>query len=136
MTDHLSPERRSRLMSRVRSKNTTPEVVVRKLSHALGYRFRLYRKDLPGKPDLVFPRQNKAIFVHGCFWHRHEGCRKATFPKSRQDFWREKFDRNVERDAKAIEALEAEAWSVLVVWECETKDRDALRETLSSFLEA
>src|ERR1700682_6182336 len=120
--DRLSAERRSRLMSMVRSKNTTPELLVRRLVHQLGFRFRLHRKDLAGHPDLVFPRRRSIIFVHGCFWHRHAGCRKATMPKTRTTFWAEKFARNVARDIASSKALERDGWSVLTVWECETKD--------------
>ena len=136
MVDRLSPERRSRLMSRVRGKDTTPELVVRRLAHGLGYRFRLHKKTLPGKPDLVFPRLRVAIFVHGCFWHRHRGCPKATMPKSRVEYWAEKFERNVERDARVVRALEEAGWTVHTIWECETKDRDALRHRLSDLLSA
>lgn len=133
MVDHISAERRSWLMSRVRGKDTKPEMVVRRIAHALGYRFRLHRKDLPGRPDLTFPRLRKVVFVHGCFWHRH-GCRKTTTPKSNVDFWLEKFRRNVERDAQAVEALRATGWNELVIWECETRDPDALAERLERFL--
>ncbi|MEO1039651.1 MAG: DNA mismatch endonuclease Vsr [Pseudomonadota bacterium] len=136
MVDRLTPERRSRLMSRVRSKDTSPELRVRRIAHALGYRFRLHRRDLPGKPDLVFPRLKKTVFVHGCFWHRHPGCRKATMPKSRTEFWQEKFDRNVARDERALEELKVLGWRVLVIWECETKSDDALRQRLAEFLAA
>lgn len=121
MVDHISPERRSWLMSRVKGKNTTPEMRVRKIAHAMGLRFRLHRKDLPGNPDIVFPKYRVAMFVHGCFWHRHEGCAKATIPKTRTAFWQEKFDRNVIRDKKAIAELKALGWNTLVIWECETK---------------
>jgi DNA mismatch endonuclease (patch repair protein) len=131
LVDRLPPERRSWLMSRVRSKNTSPEMRVRRLAHASGMRFRLHRPDLPGKPDLVFPRHRVALFVHGCFWHRHAGCAKASMPKSRMDFWEAKFERNVERDRQAERRLEALGWRVLVVWECETKSDDEIRELLS-----
>ena len=134
MADRLSPERRSYLMSRVRAKDTTPELRVRKSAHAMGYRFRLHRRDLPGKPDLVFPRLGKIIFVHGCFWHRHEGCRFATNPKSRTKFWSAKFERNVERDCLVQAELRALGWDVLVVWECETREPVRLENVLSEFL--
>lgn len=133
MADRLTPERRSYLMSRVRGKNTTPELRVRKLAHALGYRFRLHRRDLPGKPDLVFPRLHKIIFVHGCFWHRHEGCRLATHSKSRTEFWEAKFERNVERDRRVRAELRALGWDVLVIWECETRESDTLEDILRRF---
>lgn len=105
-------------MSRIRGKNTVPELRVRGLLHAQGFRFRLHRKDLPGSPDIVLPRYRVAILVHGCFWHLHEGCRLAKIPGSREDFWRTKLFRNRERDASAISALRAGGWRVLVVWEC------------------
>ena len=121
-------------MRRVRSKDTTPEMRVRRLVHGMGYRYRLHAKDLPGTPDLTFRRRKKVVFVHGCYWHRHPGCRRTSTPSTRRDYWQAKFDRNVARDEKAVAALEADGWDVLVVWECETKDAGALRETLSSFL--
>ena len=125
---------RSALMSRVRSKDTKPELVVRREAHALGYRFRLHRHDLPGTPDLVFPRLHKVVFVHGCFWHRHEGCRRTTTPTTRAAYWQEKFEQNVRRDRRNIAMLETLGWKVLVVWECETFDRSGLQYSLSSFL--
>jgi DNA mismatch endonuclease (patch repair protein) len=123
-------------MARVRGKNTTPELVVRQTVHALGYRFRLHRKDLPGTPDLVFPRRKAVVFVHGCFWHRHPGCRKASIPSSHTEFWADKFDRNVARDERNIDDLERAGWRVLTIWECETKakDRADLVARLTSFL--
>ncbi|WP_441242742.1 very short patch repair endonuclease [Tardiphaga sp. 768_D3_N2_1] len=131
MVDRLTPARRSWLMSRVKGKNTTPEVVVRKIAHSLGLRFRLHRKDLPGTPDLVFPKWQTAIFVHGCFWHRHPGCSKASTPKTRVRYWQEKFDANVRRDNKNIRLLRKQGWSVLTVWECETKNLERLGSKLS-----
>lgn len=132
--DRLNPERRSYLMSRVRSKDTAPEMAVRKLVHALGYRFRLYGRLLPGKPDLVFAGRKKVIFVHGCFWHRHLGCSKATEPKSHVEFWRDKFAKNVERDRRAETELSALGWKVMVIWQCETKDTKSLSLKLNRFL--
>lgn len=132
MADRLTPERRSWLMSRVGGKNTTPEIRVRKAVHALGLRFSLHRKDLPGKPDIVLRRWKTVIFVHGCFWHRHPGCRKASMPKSRKKYWSEKFDANVERDKHNQAALEDMGWRVLVVWECETKDPEKLSDMLAT----
>jgi DNA mismatch endonuclease (patch repair protein) len=120
-------------MSRVRSRNTAPELKVRRVAHSLGLRFRLHRKDLPGKPDLVFPRWKAAIFVHGCFWHRHEGCKKATAPKSRRDYWEPKFKTNVERDRRAVSELEARGWRTLTIWQCETADVASLSRLLSEF---
>lgn len=121
-------------MSRVGSKNTTPEMVVRRLLHGLGYRYRLHTRDLPGRPDLVFKSKKKAIFVHGCFWHRHSGCRKATNPKTSIEFWQKKFERNVQRDAQVVGQLQADDWQVLTVWQCETKDLPTLKLRLQAFL--
>lgn len=134
MSDPLAGERRSALMRLVRRSDTTPEVVVRRLLHALGVRFRLHRKDLPGTPDIVLPGRRTVIFVHGCFWHRHEGCPKATSPITRRDFWAEKFAANIARDATKTAALEENGWKVLVVWECETLDRYMLALRLAGEL--
>lgn len=109
------------MMSRIGPRNTAPEMVVRRGLHRLGFRFRLHRRDLPGKPDLVLPRFQAVIFVHGCFWHRHEGCANFRFPRTNTDFWRKKIDRNVERDAEAVASLMAQDWRVLTVWECITR---------------
>lgn len=117
---------RSALMGRIRGKNTTPEMVVRRAAHRLGLRFRVHRRDLPGTPDLVLPKHGLAIFVHGCFWHRHEGCRRCTTPKTRTDFWNEKFRKNVERDQRDVGALRKQGWNVLTIWECQTKNPTAL----------
>tara|TARA_R110002110_G_scaffold157063_1_gene352795 strand:+ start:4109 stop:4483 length:375 start_codon:yes stop_codon:yes gene_type:complete len=117
-------------MSRVAGKNTSPEIRVRKAAHAMGLRFRLHRKDLPGKPDIVLPKWKTVIFVHGCFWHRHPGCPKASMPKSRTDYWKDKFDKNVERDARNRVALEALGWRVETIWECETKKPQVLEALL------
>lgn len=133
MADHVdspvTPER-SAMMSKVRGKDTRPEMVVRRAVHALGLRFRLHRRDLPGTPDLVLPRWKTVLFVHGCFWHRHAGCRKAGAPKTRADFWQAKFDRNVARDERTSAALRQAGWRVETVWECETRDSVALSERL------
>jgi DNA mismatch endonuclease, patch repair protein len=126
---------RSRLMSRVRGRNTKPEMVVRRLVHAMGYRHRLHRRDLPGTPDLVFPARRKIVFVHGCFWHRHPGCRHATSPKTRQGFWEHKFQENVERDRRKLESLVRLGWQSLVIWSCETSDTVSLEMKLRRFLE-
>lgn len=126
MIDRLSPERRSWLMSRVQSKNTLAELRVRTIAHGLGLRFRLHRRDLPGSPDLVFPKFRIAIFVHGCFWHRHPECPKASIPKSNTEFWMQKFDANRHRDMLAIEKLRQSGWRVEVIWECETRDAEKL----------
>lgn len=121
MADTLTSERRSWNMSRIRGRNTGPEMRLRSLLHRAGFRFRLHAKQLPGRPDVVLPRYRTAIFVHGCFWHRHPGCRSATTPSTRREFWQEKFDGNVSRDARNRAALEAAGWTVLTVWECELK---------------
>ncbi|MXX86192.1 MAG: DNA mismatch endonuclease Vsr [Acidobacteria bacterium] len=125
---------RSALMRRIRGKNTAPERAVRQVAHSLGYRFRLHRRTLPGTPDMTFPRLRKVIFVHGCFWHRHPGCRRTTTPKTRTAYWQAKFQRNMERDRRNVASLQALGWDVLVVWECETLDRVGLVATLSQFL--
>ncbi|WP_263498565.1 very short patch repair endonuclease [Mesorhizobium sp. ESP7-2] len=136
IVDHLTPERRSALMSKIRGKNTAPELRVRRTVHALGYRFRLHRRDLPGSPDLVFPGRRKIIMVHGCFWHRHPGCSKIAHPKSRISYWADKFARNIERDKMVQQALLQAGWEVLVIWECQTqpKDRLSLALKLAEFL--
>ena len=125
MVDHISPERRSWLMSRVKAKHTSPELRVRRAAHRIGLRFRLH-PNLPGKPDLVFPRRRIAVFVHGCFWHRHDNCQKASLPKSRTEYWSDKFRQNVARDRRNTAALEQMGWKVIVIWECETKDDERL----------
>jgi DNA mismatch endonuclease, patch repair protein len=117
--DVWSPEKRSAVMARIRSRDTKPELIVRSLLHRAGTRFSLRRKDLPGKPDIVLPKYNTVIFVHGCFWHRHKGCKVATMPKSRTAFWQAKFDANVERDRRNQRALKKAGWQVIVLWECE-----------------
>lgn len=121
---------RSRIMSAVRQKNTGPETIVRQVLHGLGLRFRLHRKDIPGTPDIVLPKHRAVIFVHGCFWHRHRGCSKTTTPKTRVEFWQEKFGRNVDRDLRNERVLLEQGWNVLVVWECETKSQASLQERL------
>lgn len=127
---------RSRQMSLVRAVDTKPEMLVRRLVHSMGYRYRLHRRALPGTPDLVFASRKAVIFVHGCFWHRHPdpACRLARLPKSRLDFWVPKLERNAERDREAVEALEATGWRVLVIWECEIKDAVGLRQKVDNFL--
>lgn len=135
MVDHISPQRRSWLMSRVRGKHTSPEMRVRRIAHALGLRFRLHRKNLSGKPDLVFPKHKVVILVHGCFWHRHAGCPKASIPKSRPTFWEEKFSRNVKRDRLNKEDLVARGWNVITIWECQTKDEALIMRALRPMLD-
>lgn len=134
MADRLDTQRRSQNMAAIKSRNTEPELIVRKALHRLGYRFRLHRKDLPGSPDIVLPKFKAAIFVHGCFWHRHFGCKYAYTPKSRVDFWEKKFAQNVLRDEKAVHALRGAGWRVLVIWECSTKDKDQVKEAIQNFL--
>ena len=136
MTDTVTKEKRSEIMSRVRGKDTAPEMIVRKLVHSLGYRYRLHGQKLPGKPDLVFGPRKKVIFVHGCFWHGHEGCRKARLPKSRLEYWGPKIEENKQRDRKNLEELRTSGWSCLVLWQCELKDRKQLEERIVSFLDA
>jgi DNA mismatch endonuclease (patch repair protein) len=121
MVDTITSERRSWNMSRIRGRNTGPELRLRSLLHRAGFRFRIHAKKLPGRPDIVLPKYRTAIFVHGCFWHRHPGCRNATMPSTRAEFWQEKLDGNVRRDARNQAALEANGWTVITVWECELK---------------
>lgn len=132
---HL-PMTRSENMARIRSRDTAPEFLVRRAAHALGFRFRLYRKDLPGVPDLVFPRFSAVIFVHGCFWHQHSDplCRAGRSPKSNLDYWGPKLARNCARDAENISKLRGLGWKVLVIWECQTKDYESLQNRISRFL--
>ena len=121
---HKVSEQRSRNMSAIKSKNTKPEIAVRKVLHSMGYRFRLHRKDLPGSPDIVLPKYKTVIFVHGCFWHRHENCKYASTPKTRQEFWNKKFNENINRDKINQENLSSKGWKIIIVWECEIKDKD------------
>jgi DNA mismatch endonuclease (patch repair protein) len=134
VVDRLTKEKRSWNMSRIRSSNTKPELIVRQVLHAIGYRFRLHRHDLPGKPDIVLPKYKTVIFVHGCFWHRHEDCKYAYNPKSRVEFWQEKFRSNIERDKRVSEQIAVAGWRQLTIWECETKKLDVLSNTLTDFL--
>ena len=134
--DRITPERRSANMRKITSKGMKPELLVRSIVHCLGYRFRLHRSDLPGKPDLVFPSRKKVIFVHGCFWHQHAaaGCRAAHTPRSNTEYWGPKLARNVQRDARAQAQLTIAGWSVLTLWECELKDHNAIAQAVSAFL--
>lgn len=133
MADKITPARRSENMRRIKSKGMKPEMVVRRQVHGLGYRYRLHRKDLPGKPDLVFGPRRAVIFVHGCFWHQHD-CRDGRVPSSNREYWEPKLARNVERDGEARRGLKAMGWRVMVVWECETKDEATLADRLVAFL--
>lgn len=125
---------RSENMRAIRSKGMRPELAVRRLVHRLGYRFRLHRKELPGKPDLVFPSRHKVIFVHGCFWHSHQACKVAHTPKSNVSYWGPKLERNRARDAKNIAALADSGWKALVIWECETTKEDGIKKRVEIFL--
>ncbi len=132
--DILTAAERSERMSRIRSKDTKPEMLVRRILHGMGYRFRLHRRDLPGVPDLVFPSRKMVVFVHGCFWHAHQDCIVANRPRSRRPYWDEKFRRNKERDGANEKTLKRAGWKIFIVWECETKDRDRLVGRLTKFL--
>lgn len=133
--DVVSPEKRSVMMSGIRGRNTRPEILVRKFLHSAGFRFRLHLKDLPGSPDIVLPKYKACIFVHGCFWHRHLGCRFTTSPATRPEFWARKFAGNQARDTKNVDALQAKGWRVLVVWECGLRSGAAMTE-IASWLSA
>lgn len=126
MADRISREHRSWNMSRIRGTNTKPELIVRSLLHRMGYRFSLHRKDLPGKPDIILPKYRTVIFVHGCFWHRHNGCRFTTTPATRPEFWRNKFAQNVARDLRDSALLRAKRWRVFTIWECESDNLEVL----------
>lgn len=130
--DVVDPATRSRLMAGIKGKNTKPELIVRRFLHAHGYRFRLHRRDLPGKPDILLPRLKACIFVHGCFWHRHANCKYAVLPKTRIDFWTKKLESNVARDRKVMEQLTDKGWHVITVWECELRNPES---ALSALLE-
>ena len=134
--DTLTPRQRSERMSKVRSRNTKPEMLVRRLAHEMGYRYRLHRRDLPGSPDLVFPARMKVIFVHGCFWHRHPDptYRLARLPKSKLDFWIPKLETNRNRDVRNLALLMGLEWDTLEIWECQTKDRELLGARIREFL--
>jgi len=132
--DRVSSEKRTLIMAAIRSKDTLPELAVRRLVHGLGYRYRLHAKDLPGCPDLVFSGRRKIIFVHGCFWHRHPRCRYSTTPKSHVDFWLAKFEKNVARDRRERRELKKMGWSVLVAWQCELKNLQRLSQRIKAFL--
>lgn len=135
--DTLSPSERSERMSRVRSKDTKPELTIRRLIHSLGYRYRLHATQLPGKPDLVFAARRKVIFVHGCFWHRHGSrCHLTRLPKSKLDFWRPKLEQNKKRDEKNIRKLHNCGWKSLVIWECQLKNGSNLTARIKNFLES
>jgi DNA mismatch endonuclease, patch repair protein len=134
MVDHVDPAKRSLIMAAVHSEGTSAEVAVRKIVHSLGFRYRLHVRSLPGRPDLVFPRRRKVIFVHGCFWHRHSNCRYTTSPKTRTEFWEAKFVANVARDGRVKRELKQLGWRVLTVWQCELRKPERLRKRLNEFL--
>jgi DNA mismatch endonuclease (patch repair protein) len=134
--DNILPAERSEIMARVHAKNTRPEMLVRRLVFAEGYRYRLHERKLPGCPDLVFRGRTKVIFVHGCFWHRHEKCALARMPKSRLDFWQPKLTANKERDARNKKLLTKDGWKVLTIWECQLNNIDRLKRTIRRFLDA
>lgn len=126
MTDVVDQQTRSRMMAGIKGRDTKPELAVRSYLHAAGLRFRLHDKHLPGRPDIVLRRYRTVVFVHGCFWHRHPGCRYATVPASRQEFWSSKFASNVERDRRDVASLEELGWRVITVWECETRSLESV----------
>jgi DNA mismatch endonuclease, patch repair protein len=134
MTDVLTPEQRSRCMSGIRGKHTKPEMLVRRMTHAMGFRYRLHGRGLPGRPDLVFASRKKAIFVHGCFWHMHDCPMGRVTPKTNAEFWAAKRQGNVARDFAAAQALVEKGWALLAVWECQTRDPEKLRTQIRSFL--
>jgi DNA mismatch endonuclease, patch repair protein len=136
VTDIMSPGQRSRHMALIKGKDTKPEMQLRRHLHRLGYRYRLHRRELPGKPDIVFPTRRRLIYVHGCFWHQHRNCKVAHLPKSRSDYWAEKFRRNTERDAQNLAAAHALGWETMVVWECELRNTSTLEEAVVRFLGA
>jgi DNA mismatch endonuclease (patch repair protein) len=132
VADKLTPPQRSANMGRVRNKNTKPELLVRSVLHRAGYRFRLHRRDLPGSPDIVLPKWKTAVFVHGCFWHGHEGCRRSKLPATRTDFWQAKVERNQERDRAAHEELAALGYRVVTLWECELRSESSILSSVDS----
>ena len=134
MTDKITPQQRSALMSRIRSKDTGPEMTIRQLIYSMGYRYRLHTKDLPGKPDLVFRPKKKVIFVHGCFWHGHNCSRGGRIPKANTEYWSNKLSRNIERDRRNQEALLSLGWEILIIWECDLKDPDKLIFRINRYL--
>lgn len=136
MADVLTPEQRRRNMSAIKGKNTKPEMMVRQLAHSLGYRYRLHRKDLPGKPDLVFPSRRKVIEVYGCYWHMHDCRYGRVVPKTNAEFWQTKRLSNVTRDTRNTEELAKQGWRVLIIWECEVRDTEKLRERITEFLDS
>lgn len=131
--DKITPEKRSWVMAQVKAQNTRPEKIVRSLLHRLGYRFRLHRKELPGRPDIVLPKYRTAIFVNGCFWHAHPGCKRVRIPEEHREYWLQKLDKNRIRDAKNIMMLKNAGWHVLIIWECELKNVELTQKRLIDF---
>lgn len=131
LMDIVSREKRSAMMSNIKAQNTRPEIAVRRVAHRLGLRFRLHRRDLPGSPDIVFPRWHTALFVHGCYWHRHSDCKFSTIPKSNVEFWQNKLQGNVDRDVRVRRELETQGWNVVVIWECQTRSEFQMEDILS-----
>jgi len=132
--DVYGKRKRSEIMARVKGRDTKPELLVRTIVHNLGYRFRLYRRALPGNPDITLPKHRKIIFVHGCFWHGHKRCRRAAIPTTNITFWKKKLDSNIARDRRNIGQLRKDGWRVLVVWQCQTRKPETLKRTLYKFL--
>ena len=135
MVDTVSPEVRSRIMARVKSKGMKPEMAVRRLLHGLGYRYRLHKSDLPGKPDMAFPSRRKVVFVNGCFWHNHAGCPRVRIPATNREYWTAKLERNRTRDERNLALLAEQGWAAMTVWECELRDMPTAAERLTEFLE-
>ncbi|MFC1677999.1 very short patch repair endonuclease, partial [Planctomycetota bacterium] len=133
--DHLSKEKRSWNMSRIRSKDTKPEIIVRSMLHKMGYRFRLHRKDLPGKPDITLPKYKTVIFVHGCFWHGHKGCKRSNVPKTNQDYWILKIQKNIQRDKYQRKQLKRLGWHVLILWECQIEKTRIIEKKIKNLLQ-
>ena len=136
MVDTVTPEIRSRIMARVKAKGMKPELRVRKLLHGLGYRYRLHRADLPGRPDLVFPARRKVVFVNGCFWHRHDNCSKVRLPATNRDYWQAKLERNYNRDRRNLALLREQGWAVMTIWECQLRNWAAVAAQLTAFLDS
>lgn len=134
MVDHLTKDARSKNMAAIKSKNTSPELIVRKILFSEGYRYRIHDSKLPGKPDIVLKKYKTVIFVHGCFWHSHANCKRANMPKTNLDYWSNKISKNVDRDKEHYEELKEGEWKILIIWECQTKDREQVRKLLSKVL--
>jgi len=134
MVDIFTTDKRSEIMSRIKNRDTAPEIKVRSIIHRMGYRFRLHRKDLPGNPDIVFPKHKKIIFVNGCFWHGHKNCIRSKRPSSNKNFWDQKIDKNITRDKNIRKALNKSGWKVLVIWQCEINDINKLEVKIANFM--